>query len=655
MRPMPPHQHRCRRQRAKVVVREKASVPLTMGSSIIGVVLILLVTSYQRSFFARAETSTAGSDIGRICPAECDCQELTTDYRHTITIDCYQGGLNKTHFSKILEKLPPNVNILEIRAPPAFPNVFEWDDNLNRFQQLERLSLINCGIPSISQSARLRSLVHLDLHGNKLNHIYMTTFAGLGNVEYLDLSHNRLTALPSGAFNLLKKLKSINLAHNNIAELAPNLLLGPRGLHSLQLDGNRVTAKEINELFTDAKQLHRLEINNCGLGDAGIAELKLARVEHLRRLGIAGNNLTTVPSAMLRNLPMLTTVDLSYNNIRYLAPCAFCSCNITEVILGHNLLGIDENAIDIEAFAETRISSIDLSFNYFDQFDSSVLGHTQQHIRTLDLSGNNLGGFHHRLTYSLMSLTHLHMAANGIKDIPASLPYEYTRLLFLNVSKNRIEYLPDDIASLLPSLRVLDVSHNFITTLSSTVMSTFVNSLDMIYLHHNPLDCRCVTQTLQQYMLQRHAYATELRYSDTVCATPELVANRPVHRVQHVNDCAILFGASYGLTQASELMLLLVVLLFAGILIAIFILALMNCGKHHKYKGTYVTREGMNSSRARLTHPMIDTSSPYGNPTCGTSTVTSALSEPLSPASSNDLPPDHLPPPPPPGTMFIAF
>lgn len=157
---------------------------------------------------------------------------------------------------------------------------------------------------------------------------------------------------------------------------------------------------------------------------------------------------------------------------------------------------------------------------------------------------------------------------------------------------------------------------------------------------------------LQQFMLQRNAYANELRYSDTICATPSIVAGRPVHRVQHINDCAVIFGASYGLTQSSELMLLLVALLIALIIVALFILAIMSCTKRQKYKGTYFTKE---QTRSRLTHPMIDTNMPFMSPhgQCASSTVTSALSEPLSPSNS-DSPPDHLPPPPP-GSMFVTF
>ena len=182
-------------------------------------------------------------------------------------------------------------------------------------------------------------------------------------------------------------------------------------------------------------------------------------------------------------------------------------------------------------------------------------------------------------------------------------------------------------------------------------MSSFINSLDMLYIHHNPLDCRCITQMLQQFMIQRSSYASELRYSETTCASPQLVAGRPVHKVQHINDCAVLFGASYGLTQSSELIILLISLIFAIGVIFLIIFSFISCTKRQKFKGTYFTKE---QTRTRLTHPMIDTNIPFmsPNPQCPSSTVTSALSEPLSPNS--DYHSSHLPPPPP-GSMFVTF
>lgn len=53
-------------------------------------------------------------------------------------------------------------------------------------------------------------------------------------------------------------------------------------------------------------------------------------------------------------------------------------------------------------------------------------------------------------------------------------------------------------------------------------------------------------------MLQRLDHRERLRYDETVCAEPSLLRGQPIHRVQRINDCAILFGANYGITQVGE-------------------------------------------------------------------------------------------------------
>lgn len=132
-------------------------------------------------------------------------------------------------------------------------------------------------------------------------------------------------------------------------------------------------------------------------------------------------------------------------------------------------------------------------------------------------------------------------------------------------------------------------------------MSTFIEGLDRVYLHNNPWDCECAVQNLQQYMLQRLSYKTELRYDETLCARPPLLRDHSLHHVERLNDCAILFGATHGLTQASELLLLLGALLVAAFLVSVLVILLLYCGREHKQKAVYVTHE---QSRMHLTRPL---------------------------------------------------
>ncbi|VDM85855.1 unnamed protein product [Strongylus vulgaris] len=94
-----------------------------------------------------------------------------------------------------------------------------------------------------------------------------------------------------------------------------------------------------------------------------------------------------------------------------------------------------------------------------------------------------------------------------------------------------------------------------------------------------------------------------------------------------INECAVLFGARYGLSQNSELFILLAALLSAALVLSILLLCLYFL-RERQYKGSYVTRE---HSRTPLTMA--------NHISCSSST--SGASEPLTPP---------MPPPPPKAT-----
>lgn len=275
------------------------------------------------------------------------------------------------------------------------------------------------------------------------------------------LANNHITVLPSGAFIYLKRLRHLAIAYNNFSELPSSFLRGPVNLEGLELDGNPLGQPgQINNLFGDVPYLKRLELNFCSLDDSKVAQIQLNKVPLVRRLGLSGNNLTEVPSSSFRALAHLETIDLRFNQIRRIQPCAFCSCNITRVFLGHNLLGVNPKSINTEAFADVSIKEVDLSYNFFDEFESRLLGYAETSVESLDLSGNNLPTPKPVYTLTLPKLVRLHMADNKFGDLPPFLPPEYSRLEFLNLSRNSLTYLPDNIDGYLNGLRSLDLSHN---------------------------------------------------------------------------------------------------------------------------------------------------------------------------------------------------
>ncbi|KAI6182611.1 hypothetical protein M3Y97_00399200 [Aphelenchoides bicaudatus] len=354
--------------------------------------------------------------ISNNCPKLCEC-ELQADA--TTAVYCNRGGINDTNFYRILETAPTQISLLEIVGPEHRPNNFRWNDNLNRFGQLRALRLVNCGIPALSQSMHIKSLKQLDLSHNEIDSIQINSFKGLNALELLRLSNNRITSLPSGAFIYLKRLKHLAISYNNFSELPSSFLRGPTNLEALELDGNPLDQTgQINNLFNDVPDLKRLELNFCSLDDQKVAQLQLEKVSSVRRLGLGGNNLTEVPSSSFRALAHLETIDLRHNKIRRIQPCAFCSCNITSVLLGHNLLGVNPKSINTEAFSEVEIKVVDLSYNFFDEFESRLLGYAEASVETLDLSGNALPALKPVYTLTLPNLKHLHVADNKLGELP---------------------------------------------------------------------------------------------------------------------------------------------------------------------------------------------------------------------------------------------
>uniref|UniRef100_A0A915NBY6 Uncharacterized protein n=1 Tax=Meloidogyne javanica TaxID=6303 RepID=A0A915NBY6_MELJA len=257
--------------------------------------------------------------------------------------------MNDSEFLSLLQNVPVDVEHLEIRGAPGKPNKLHWSDNLNRLSRLQNLALVDCSMPALSQSIRLPLLSQLYLMGNELEQIQLGSFVGMPMLEMLDLSGG--PDLSTG-----------------------NLLRGPRHLKELQLDGNKLSAKQLNELLPDVTSLERLELNNCDLNDAELWSLNLSVVPKLKRIGLASNNLTQIPSASLRALPSLQILDLRENLIRSIGPCAFCGMNITTVLLEGNLLGLtNSKPFHREAFADTQLIELDLGWNHFRHFDSSIL------------------------------------------------------------------------------------------------------------------------------------------------------------------------------------------------------------------------------------------------------------------------------------------
>uniref|UniRef100_A0A0M3HXU9 LRRCT domain-containing protein n=1 Tax=Ascaris lumbricoides TaxID=6252 RepID=A0A0M3HXU9_ASCLU len=602
-------------------------------------ILLIIHTFHSSSALSVAATRTGVSIVRAYCPPQCECEEVVEKgERHKISVYCHHGGLYQDDFFDIIKQISPKVTTLDIEAPPEKPNRLLWDDNLNRFKHLKVLRLVNCGIPAISRSLKLHSLEVLDLRGNNIDHITISIFSEVPSIKTLNLAHNLLSVLPTGAFTYLRNMETLSLAYNNISELSANLLRGHERLEALHLDGNHISVTQLNDLFSDVKQLQRLELNYCKIRP--VEKLRLDKVASLNRLGLAGNQLGLVPTMILGNLSQLSTLDLADNGILEIASHAFVASNITHLFLARNHLGKTRDAFRANCFAGARIVEIDLSYNELENFDSTIFGDSQSSIETLHLNGNRITHFSAKFTHNLTSLHRLHMADNEITQIPAALPAEYAQLTFLNLSGNALDDFPDHSRQLLPSLVQLDISNNLFSSFSMSVLQNFINALDKVYLYNNPWDCGCLIDELKRHMNERYGYRWELRYEQTQCATPEDLRGAVIVRLNHISDCAVLFGARSGLSQASELSILLAALIIIALISSTVILLAYYRRERRQKKISYMdVRQSHSRTALTLSQHMS------GSPSLVTEPLTPTLDSPLSGLSSK------VPPPPPPPVL----
>ncbi len=538
------------------------------------------------------------------CHSDCQCANTNQDF----TISCQRGGLTNRRLHSLLSKLPKKATDLRIIGPWFKPNNFSMTLEFRRFKLLRELHVVNCGLRSLGTRvfSSLRYLRTLNFQRNRISSVPPETFEKTGQLEHLDLGLNdlRIGLLPTGAFSYLKRLKTLSISENKITEFPRNLLLGLRDLDSLNLDGNSLNNTALSQLLTDVPQLIHLSLNGCGIRD--LTTETFQSVPHLESLEFGFNRFGRIPILPLKKLQNLRSLSLEGNNISIVPPFAFQGLSrLSKVSLAHNSLGScysipqktrkpqSKYGIDPLAFSDLRLEDLDLSYNQYSLFHSSQLGVARKTVRTLHLSGNPLNEILSEQTAGL-KLDSLHISAIGLNEIPVKLPLEYYSLSILNLSSNsRIQTIPPAAASALSrNLNTLDVSNCNFSYFPKYFYRYVLDRIQTVFLQRNPFDCHCHILALKKYLLryEQRQRCSELHLADIRCSQPKSLKDKLIVKVEKPPDCAVIFGASSGITQQSELGILIASV--CGILLLIALITALVCwSRTFGAKGTYRTRE----------------------------------------------------------------
>lgn len=171
---------------------------------------------------------------------------------------------------------------------------------IGRLPNLQKLTLNNCSLSTISGLELAKNLTYLDLGNNAIRDI--TPLNKLSNLQTLIIKQNALNDL--SALSTLSGLTLLDVSFNNLTTISPISTL--TGLKSLDISNNSL------EEITSVQQLVNLEYLNVSCN--GISNINpIAACVMLTKLDISTNDISDISE--LAVLDKLETFNFSYNSV----------------------------------------------------------------------------------------------------------------------------------------------------------------------------------------------------------------------------------------------------------------------------------------------------------------------------------------------------
>lgn len=273
-------------------------------------------------------------------------------------------------------------------------------------------------------------------------------------------------------------------------------------------------SKLLNHSFQHLHQLEDLSIKHCKIGRlplatfAGLSRLKNLTIQthsdieesfsfsivggtfsglsQLTSLDLSYNMLWTMPERELCQLPSLTYLNMSENNIKDIRDLGIsgsdCSLSFGSLDLSHN----DLKSISSGAFENAKyLKVLILNTNQISQVHDGALNGLKA-LKTLDLSGNNIVALPASLFESTPELQQLKLDNNRLSVISSRLFHPLRRLIVMDLSGNLLKSDCETCISKrsfqgLNNLIVLNLSENKISALQQSMFEDLNNlqSLDI--------------------------------------------------------------------------------------------------------------------------------------------------------------------------------
>ncbi|XP_054720765.1 PH domain leucine-rich repeat-containing protein phosphatase 1-like [Uloborus diversus] len=347
---------------------------------------------------------------------------------------------------------------------------------------LTTLTLSNNRLEEIPTTVwTLQSLQKLNLNRNHICGIGPLPEAAAGRLKELNLSKNRISGFLD--LSLLSSLVRLDISHNEVEDLEvlklsrlESLMVSQNALKSLHLDGTKLRI-----LRADVNDLESIKCKHLPT--------------HLETLDISHNNMMSLPD-WISEAKSMTHMCASHNQITSLPKQLFASSSLRNLQVTHNLLNdlpemltpchirtlcLQYNKIqslpDNFFLALPCLEVLNLSYNCLSCLPQSY--GTNKNLRRIILTGNqvkNLNDLSSLLSSSAVET--LHLAYNGIQELPTEFFSNVPALVSLSLSGNGIENVTSQTANA-QNLKKLYLHSNQITSVPWFKNSSKLEVLDL--------------------------------------------------------------------------------------------------------------------------------------------------------------------------------
>ncbi|KAL5539827.1 hypothetical protein UlMin_042294 [Ulmus minor] len=334
--------------------------------------------------------------------------------------------------------------------------------------------LLQGSLPEFPQNNALQTLV---LYSTNFSGPLPTSIDNLRNLSILDLYGCQFNGTLPNSMVKLTKLVNLDLSLNNFTGSIPSSLFKLSSLEDIYLSDNQFSGKlEFPNL--SSSMLATLDLSSTKL--EGPIPISIFNLRHLTFLSLSSNKLNgTVELGMIKGLPILEYLDLSYNSLTvktsgshsnlstFLSILKLSSCklrqfpylknqpNLFYLDLSNNLLH-GEVPYWIWEVGSGYLSYLNLSHNY-------LVGMQEPYsipntLRYLDLHLNQLQG---KIPILPLNPSYMDFSSNNFTgSIPSSMRYNLSKTYFFSLSNNSITGVIPESICMASSLQVLDLSKN---------------------------------------------------------------------------------------------------------------------------------------------------------------------------------------------------